>query len=557
MTELERYATDVLDGRIVACRRIKQVYEKLLEDLYRTSGPWHFDEAEANRHIEFIETFCRQAQGRLGAPLALQPFQKAKFQAIFGFLDDNNLRRYNEALTIEGRKNGKTTEMAAVALDLLVNDGEGSPEIYFLATKHEQAYKGFSEAHKMVRQSPDLRRHIRKRQSDLYFPLNMGHIQALSSNTNGLDGLNAHAGIIDELAAIRNRDIYDLTKQSMSSRAQPLLFAITTNGFVRENIFDSQYDYACRVLDGLIDDERFIAFIYEMDGPEEWRDEKNWIKANPGLGTIKSWDFLRGSVNKALTDLSYRPTVMVKDFNYKQTGEASWLRWEELSNDETFDQASFRYCIGGFDAADSIDLNAAKAVMVRPGDPKIYVRSMYWLPEEQLKQTQHTGSRRERDNMPYQLWAEKGLLRIVPGNRVPRSVFLDWFRELREENRLYTLYIGYDPWHVEEDLLREFRLQFGPNCMIPVRQGPLTLSQPMKDLAAEFRAENIVYSGNPIDKMCLANTQTRADVNGNIQPVKGLDSRRRIDGTVALLCAYKVLCDKRQDLEALNNRRRD
>ena len=317
MTWLEEYGTAVLDNRIVACKRIKQVYERLLNNLYNPNQ-YHFDEDIANKHINFIERFCKQPTGKLGMPLLLELFQKAKFQAIFGFVDDNDLRQYNEALTIEGRKNGKTTEMSAVALDMLVNDGEGAPEIYNIATALDQAKKGFNEALKMVKQSPDLSRNIKKRQSDLYFAYNLGFIKALASNSNSLDGLNGHCITIDELSAIKNRDIYDLMKQSMSSRSQPLLFCITTNGFVRDNIFDSQYAYACGVLDGTIKDDKLLPFIYELDDIKEWDKPKMWIKANPGLGTIKRIDFLAECVEKAKKDPAFKPTVLVKDFNLKQ-----------------------------------------------------------------------------------------------------------------------------------------------------------------------------------------------------------------------------------------------
>lgn len=548
MSALEQYGTAILDGKIMACRRIKQQYERLLYDLYNPSR-WHFDETIAARHIGFMERFCIQPES--GKPLRFELFQRAKLEAIFGFVDDCNLRRCQEALTIEGRKNGKTTECAAIELDMLMNDGEGAPQIYNLATKRDQANLGFEAVYKMVKHSPAFQKHLRKRVGDIYFARNLGFIRALASNTNSLDGLNSSCAIVDELAAMRNRDLYDLVKQSMGSRPQPLLFEISTNGFVRDNIFDAQYEYACGVLDGAIDDPRFFAFIYELDDPDEWLEESCWIKANPGLGTIKRLEFLRDCVQKAISDLSFRPTVMVKDFNLKQTGASSWLRWEELDNDATFD-IPFDYAIGGFDAADTTDLNAAKAIMMRPDDPCIYVRSMYWLPETVLEQAAKTGSRRERDNMPYDLWVKQGLMRAWHGNKVDKVCFLQWFEELREQNDLYTLFIGYDPWHIDDSLLAAFRASFGQNAMIPVRQGVYTLSDPMKNLKADLEAKRIIYGGNPVDKMCLMNTEVKADINGNIQPVKSLDQRRRIDGTIALLCAYKVLCDKKDEYINLN-----
>nr|DAU55853.1 MAG TPA: Large Terminase [Caudoviricetes sp.] len=552
MTWLEEYGAAVLDGRIIACKRIKQVYRILLGWLAHPPDGYIFSEAAANKHIHFIETFCKQAQGKMGTPLRLQLFQKAKLQAIFGFVSaETGFRKITEAMTVEGRKNGKTTETSAIELDMLVNDGEGAPEIYNIATAYKQAKKGFDEAWKMVRQSPELRRHIRKRQNDLFFPYNLGIIQPLASNSDTLDGFNGHLIAIDELAAIKNRDLYDLAKQSFSSRNQPLLICNTTNGFIRNGIFDAQYQYACDWLDGKIQDDHFLPFLYELDDPDEWDDESKWIKANPGLGTIKKLETLRGYVKKAKADPSFKPTVMVKDFNIKQSSATAWLRREEFDNGKTFDIA-FDYAIGGFDAADSVDLNAAKAVCMRPDDPNIYVYSMYWIPQSVLDADEAAGNRRERDSAPYSLWVKQGLMRAYPGNKVDKRVFLDWFRELRDDKGLYVRFIGYDPWHIDDSTLTAFREEFGEGCMIPVRQGVFTLSDPMKSLKADLSAGRVIYNNNPIDKMCFYNIEVKTDINGNIQPVKGLDPRRRIDGVIALICAYKVLQDKANEYINLN-----
>lgn len=549
MTEFELYFTQIVDGKITACDKMKRVSDRLLEQ-YLNPGEFHFDYEIANRHTTFIEKFCKLPTGKIGTPLKLELFQKARLQAIFGFVDDNDIRQYNEVLIIEGRKNGKTTETAAVELDMLVNDQEGSPQIYNVATMLDQAKLGFTAADKMRMQSPLLKKHIRKRAADLYCQINMGFIKALASNANSLDGLDTHCGVIDELAAIKNRDIYDLVKQSMGARTQPLLFCITTNGFVRAGIFDSQYKYASDIIHGKADNKRFLPFIYELDHISEWDKEECWIKANPGLGTVKSFDYLRQMVQKAKDDETFKPTVMVKDFNMIQTSEAAWLKWEELENLETFNY-KFRYAIGGMDAADSIDLNAAKALCMRRGDNKIYIKQMYWIPQSVLDRQEMEGDRKGRDNVPYQYWKDKGFLRTTEGNKVNKRVMLDWFCELRDDEDIFILYIGYDPWHIDDSLLQEFKNEFGEKSMIPVRQGVFTLSQPMKDLKADLQAKNIVYNDNPIDKWCLYNTIVKTDINGNIQPVKGNDSRNRIDGALALIDGYKVLQDKMMEYQSL------
>ena len=438
-----------------------------------------------------------------------------------------------------------TTETSGVELDMLTNDKEGAPQIYNVATMLDQAKLGFNACYKMVRQSPVLKSRIKKRTSDLYYAKNMGFIKALASNSNSLDGLDTHCAVIDELAAIKNRDIYDLIKQSMGARSQPLLFTITTNGFIRNGIFDAQYEYAKNILEGKAENRRFLPFIYELDSPDEWDKEECWIKANPGLGTIKSVDYLREMVQKAKDDPSFKPTVMVKDFNIPQTSESAWLRYEELNNEETFDINLFDYGIGGFDAADTTDLNAAKLIFMRPNDDRIYVESMYWIPEEVIKAQNERGDRKERDNVPYSLWIDQGYMRTCPGNKCEKRIFLEWFKEMREKHDIYTMFIGYDPWHIDDTLLREFKAEFGEQSMIPVRQGVITLSEPMKNLAADFKAHKVVYQNNPVDKWCLINTEVKTDVNGNIQPKKSQDQRKRIDGTAALLDAYVVLQDKK------------
>ena len=551
MTFIEEYYNEIMSGNIVACHRIKQVYSMLMDKLYNRKDNWVFNEEYANRPIEFIETFCKQSQGELGSNIELMLFQKAKHQAVFGFVDENTgFRQYQEVLDIRGRKNGKTTELACDELYMGVGDGEGSPEVYNVATKKEQAHKGFNECYKMVQQSKNLNKHIRKRKSDLYIPFNYGTIMALSSNTNGLDGLNAHMVTIDELAAIKNRDLYDLMKQSMGSRDQPLLNCITTNGFIRDNIFDAQYDYACGVLDGKIKDDRFLPFIYELDDKDEWDKEEMWIKANPGLGVIKKYDYLRQNVYKAKNDPAFKATVMVKDFNMKENSASTWLRYDELNNETKFNvtEMGFRYGIGCFDLAETTDLASANVFCKRRNDDNIYCISMYWIPEEKLNLLE---TNKEDDMVPYKLWEQQGLIRVCPGNKVNKYDMLNWFKEIKDEYDIYIPWIGYDPWHVDDSLLQAYQDEFGKDSMIKVRQGVYTLSAPMKEMKADLKANKIIYNNNPIDKWCLSNMEIKTDINGNIQPIKGVDNRKRIDGGVSKIIGYVVLKDKESEYDSL------
>lgn len=543
-SDAEKYLEAIQKGKITACEKMRKLADILLPQIRDGYKEWRFDIEAANRPVHFIENYCYIPSGKLKKPFKLEPFQKALVQVAFGFVDANGNRRFQEVLCIIGRKNGKSSLLAALELYMLIGDKEGAPQVYNVANSEEQAKLAYNAAIRIMRQSKPIQKYAHKRADDVYCAKNLGYIRPLTSQTRNLDGLDVHFAVIDELAAITNRDLYDLVKQGMSAREQPMLFVITTNGFVRGGIFDNQYDYARRWIEGEVEDDRFLPWVYELDDREEWVNESAWIKANPGLGTIKKLEQLRGYVNKALQDMSFRPTVLTKDFNMPENQATAWLKFEEAVNEETFDLKSmgFRYGICGFDAADTIDLTCAQMMLMRPNDPKIYETSMYWIPEDTIRSASESGDRSGRDNVPYELWIARGLLRTVPGNKVDKRVLIDWLQELKDEYDIYTFAVGFDPWHMDDTTRRELEAFVGKGRAIPVRQGAITLSQPMKQIRADYKANRIVDNHNPVNEWCRMNVTIKADVNGNIQPYKKeLNPSNRIDGFAAELDAYTTL----------------
>ena len=531
MNYILAYYNLIKSGKIEVSEKVKKTYENVVNDL-NNPGIYHFDIDKATRPIKFIETFCKHSKGQwAGKPVILDLWQKAIIQTIFGFVDEKGLRRYREALIIVARKNGKSTLLSAIGLYMLYADGEGGAQVCCVASKKDQARIVFEEAKNMVLQSSLLKKHIRKRKSDLYVDLTFSTFEPLASDSNTLDGLNMHCGILDEIHAWKDRNIYDVSKQSMGARQQPLLIEISTAGFIRENIYDSQYQLAEDILNGIKTDERFISFIYELDSRKEWTNSKKWIKANPGLGTIKSIDYLKEQVKRAKNDKNYLPTLLTKDFNIRETGVGSWLSFEAINNQETFDLESLRNCygIGGVDLSSVGDLTCASC-LIRKED-KLYLTQMYFIPED-------TADKHIQEyKVPYNIWKEQGYIRYCSGNMVNFSDITSWFNELRDQYGIYTVWVGYDQWGANQ--WAEDMKQNG-YVLEPVIQGAKTMSTPMKILASELESKNINYNNNPILKWCLTNTQIEIDKNDNIRPVKGRNSKQRIDGTVSLIDSYVI-----------------
>ena len=312
------YLEKINNGQIKACTKIKTVYQREVDWIKNAPSdfPFYFDEEEGQRPIEFIEKFCRHSKGKWGGQLIeLELFQKAKIQLAYGWLEKSNgKRRFREVVDIRGRKNGKSTETAAITLYSLIADREKGAEVYTCANKLDQAKIIFSEAVNMRVQSPALRSVTKKRQSDIYFPATLSFIKALASDSSTMDGMNAHFFVQDEFHEAATSGIYDVMVQSQQSREQPLAWLISTNGSKREAFFDDKYDYCSKVALWVpgFEDYRLLSLIYELDSREEWTKPECWEKANPGLGSIKSFTTLAENVEKAKRDPKFLPTVLFK-----------------------------------------------------------------------------------------------------------------------------------------------------------------------------------------------------------------------------------------------------
>ena len=533
MNYITAYNSLIQSGEIVASRRVKQVYARLAAATADTSGQYIFDEARASRPIAFIERFCKHSKGEwAGQSISLELFQKAYIQALYGFIDrDTGCGQYRESFFLVGRKNGKSTLLAGLALYMLTSDGEGGAEVYSTATKYAQARLLFDEAHNMIKQSPALARHFRKRKSDLYYEPAMSKFQPLARNSDTLDGLNASFVIMDELHGVKDRNLYEVMRQSQSARRQPLMIMITTAGTVRECIFDDMYTYAANVADGVIADLHFLPILYELDDRSEWTDPAAWIKANPALGAIKKPDDLTAKVERAKQNRNELSGVLCKEFNVRETVKTAWLSFDDINNEQTFDLEQFRgaYCIGGVDLSITTGLTCASLLFMKRGDDRKYIVQMYWLPADRLQE------RVQQDKIPYDKWFDRGLLRLCAGNSINYSDVTQWFVETVKQYDLFPAWVYYDSYSARY-FVEEMQMQ-GFN-MVRCIQGAKTLSLPMQMLGADLQAHKVIYNNNPVLKWCLTNTGVQTDRNGNIVPIKNQSPKQRIDGTAALLDCY-------------------
>lgn len=558
-TNIELYYEWLLENPKKANKKILAVYERLnyyvhhdqvVEYIDKTTGEvekttYVYDDRKATRPIRFVEGYCKHSKGKwAGKPIKLELWQKAMYEALYGFVDkETSLRKYKKLVNFVAKKNGKSTIGAGLGLYGLIGDGEGGSEVYSIAKTKDQSKMIWTEAKHMVGKSPELNKLLRTTISGIFYDDKDAMFQPLASETNSLDGKNVHYCLADEVWAWEDMGLLDIMQDGMSAREQPLMIELSTMGTIRQKVFDQEYEYCDKVIKGYLGqeggivDETILPIIYELDDINEWLDEECWYKANPNLTISKSLDYMREKVQKAKNDTIALTNLLCKDFNVRQTSNNAWLTYEELNNEQTYTDDEFRDCyvIGGCDLSSTLDLTCATILGVKNG--KMFVKQMYFIPENIIDK------KVIEDKIPYDKWKTLGWIRTSEGNKVNYSDVTDWFVEQVEKYELRPLWVGYDSWNANYwcDEMKGYGFD-----MVEVRQGAKTMSEPMKELKALLMDKAINYNNNPLLKWCLSNLSVKADENENIRPTKD-HYTQRIDGAVSLIDAMVIYYNQKQD----------
>lgn len=557
-TNIERYYEWLVDNPKKANKKILATYKRMVEDIHHPficeykdqetgdveKRTFIFDLKKAEKPIEFIESFCKHSKGKWSNnAIKLELWQKAFIESVYGFVDqETGLRRYRKAVLFVAKKNGKTTLGSCLGLYGLMADGEGGSEVYSVAKVKDQAKICWTEAKHMVSKSPVLNNRLRQTISGIYYDRKEGVFAPLSSEAKNLDGKSPYYTLADEVWAWEDLELLSMMEDGMSAREQPILFELSTMGSVRGKVFDQEYEYCERVIKGYLNqeggikDDFILPVIYELDDPNEWKDEECWFKANPNLNVSKSMDYMRDRVNKTKNNSILISNLLCKDFNVRQTSTEAWLDYLVLNNDETYtDEMNDCYAIGGCDLSSTTDLTCATLLVSK--NEKVYVKQMYFMPSSNLDY------RVNEDKIPYDKWAKLGWLKICDGSKVNYTDVTNWFIQQVEENGIRPLWVGYDSWNANywKDEMQSYGFD-----MVEVRQGAKTMSGPMKQLKADLKDKIVNYNNNPILKWCLSNLAIKSDENENIRPVK-IHATQRIDGAVSLIDAYCVLMEHQDD----------
>jgi phage terminase large subunit-like protein len=531
-----KYARDVVAGKIVACKWIVLACQRHLDDLRtnnKKTSKYVFDKPAAERVCKFIQNMphTKGKWAREGATIDTEMWQCFFVCCIFGWkVRATGLRKYRTAVLIVPRKNGKSALAAAIGLYMLSADDEYGAEIYSGATTEKQAWEVFRPAKIMAEKCEDYR--------DMYgVTVNASNICQESDGSrfepligNPGDGSSPSLSIVDEYHEHKTDALYDTMQTGMGAREQGLMLVITTAG---DNVSGPCYQLQTtlqRVLEGIIEDETLFGMIYTIDREDQdkWDTEDALIKANPNYGISISDDFLKNRLNDALNTSRKQAIYKTKHLNIWVGAREAYFnlqRWNE-SADKSLKMQQFKEykCYLSMDLASKIDI-AALSIIFKIADNDFVRFGKYYLPEKTINQPQ---------NEHYQEWNNDGWLTETEGEMIDYEVIFDDIVDLC--TRFDVEELSYDPF--QATMLVTKLMGQG----VPVIEIPATVknfSDPMKHVDGLIRSRRIRHNGDPVYTWMLSNVVAKEDAKENVFPRKAADrDENKIDGVVADIMAF-------------------
>ena len=532
-----KYYQDIKNGTEVAGRWINLLYEYIVNGL--EDGLFFYDAKKAHRKISFIEKHLHHVKGKLAPKtVKLELWQKAMISVMFGIVDADGLRQFREVVAVMGRKNSKSTIAAGVILAMVYDDDEYGADVYCCAPKVDQADIVYDAFWQSVLLDKELKSKTRSRKGDKYIQDTNSKIQKIPFSAKRADGYNPHLVVCDEFAAWegdKGLKQYEVLASALGSREQPMVFSISTAGYINDGIYDELMKRSTRMLLGDSKETRLLPFLYMIDDPAKWDDINELRKSNPNLGVSVPVNFLLDEIAKAEGSISKKAEFLCKYCCVKQNSSLAWIPAQiiEKASGEHLNFEDFKdtYCVAGIDLSQTVDLTACTVVIER--DDILNVFCQFFMPAEKIDEAT------ERDGVPYNIFVKRGIITPSGGNFVDYNDVFSWFKNLVERYQIYPLKVGYDRYSSQYLCGKNGQMEQYGFQMDSVYQGE-NLHPIMLEVEGLLRDGKINIGDNDLLKSHLLNSAMKMSNErgrGKLVKINGL---ARIDGTAALLDAMTV-----------------
>lgn len=535
VAKAEKYARDVVAGKIIACKWVKLACQRHLDDKKASRSkdfPYKFDPAKAEKIAKFIQllphTKGKWAQKRL--KITLEPWQLFSICIPFGWIHKKTkLRRYTRIIIFVPRKNGKSIIAAGIGLYMFVADDEFGAEVYSGATTEKQAWEVFRPAKQMVDRTPALKEYygVESNASNMNVSRDGSRFEPIIGTPG--DGSSPSCALVDEYHEHKDSTLYDTMETGMGAREQPMMVVITTAGSGIGGPCYMLIRDAQKMLEGVLNMPDMWAMIYTKDEDDEWTSEAALRKANPNYDISVGGQFLKDRCRDAVQSARKQNTFRTKHVNEFVGAKTAWMnmsKWNLAPKRLSLEELQGRPCYIGLDLATKIDVVAKVMVFPPCGDDLNYhVHGKYYIPEARLYEEGEVNSER------YQEWDKLGLLTVMEGEVVDFSMIED---DIADDMTTHDVReVAYDPWQAAQ--LAQ-NLSGDGVTMVEIRHTVQNISEPMKENEALVLSQRWAHGGCPIMTWMMSNVVAKLDVKDNIYPNKER-AENKIDGPVAGIMA--------------------
>jgi len=549
------YAKLVCSGERIAGKAEIQACERHLNDMANRASGWIFDAREAERHIS-IANMLTIGEGQRQR-LVTRGFQNFIIGSLFGWRRKrSNIRRFREAYIQVARQNGKSFLAGEMCNDFASFSEYQRGRIYCTATKQDQANIVWDECAKFIESDKDLKElyKIRRYDRTITSLVNGTTIKAIGRDTKTADGLRSILAVVDEYHAHPTEQMYKLMLDGQIKVDNALTLAITTAGFDLNGPCYQQYQFAKKVLAGVVEKDSLFIYIAEMDEEDDPWAKENWAKANPLLmwrddTTLDDAMVARiaekaiDAKEKAGNDLvNFLTKVLNKWVTFTGGALLNLDKWRACGCDDKLADFKGHDAILGIDLSSGGDLTSI-ALLFPLADDRCYIYSHSYLPELRLAEHEKT------DKAPYRYWTKAGLITLTSamyGLKTDYKYIISDLKKIQQDYNISIIQCGYDS-HNAAAFLSD--LEAALDCdLTEIKQSARSLNDATQDFKLSVEAGLVSYDReNALLTWSAVNATVSAPNSFGEIKIDKMTQADRIDPIDAIIDAWKLWLDSKRN----------
>lgn len=529
-------------------RYVKKQAKQFLDIVAGKDVEAHIDERAYARICNLLRIMVHPDIGK-SLYDSLEDYAWLLITAVFCVKDNENRRYYNTAVLEIARKNFKTFNAAIIFILLMLTEPQFS-RFFSVAPDLKLSSELKLAIRKIIKSSPLLADDgvFRVLRSEIRCKLTDSEYTPLAYSQDRMDGKLANAFLADEAGAMDAYPIEAMRSSQITLKSK-LGIIISTQYPNDGNAMIDEIDIAKKTLDGLLDNARRFALLYEPDDElltnDQWENNDLVIyQANPVAVNNKDvFNAIRDMRAMAVLYENKRENFLCKHCNikYKGLGVEGYVDINKVKACRIEDNPNWwrgRRVYLGMDLSQTDD-NTAVA-MVAEEDGVIYAKVWGFVPADKV------AYKSKKEGVDYKRLIAQGVC-FACGDEVIGYDFVEQFiLELQDKLGVVIVQVGYDRYNAISTVQK---LEAAGIECVEVRQHSSVLHSPTKLLQEKILSRKFAYNENRMLEINFENARCTEDTNRN-KYVNKKRSAGKVDMVVAIING--VYLQEQEDLYGMD-----